>query len=263
MADQDHISVLPKEWRTALREFAIERTAQGMGGASVLRLRSRNDTELYLKIVHGAAVSELRNEIERTKWLEKRGVRVPEIIRVHEDSSLGACLMTVVAGRHPQESFEEIPQLMRDLASGLRSLHSIPAADCAFDESISVRLTRARRMISAGLVRTELFAERNQGLSPQNIYDRLVQSIPEREQNVLVHGDATFGNLLVDDNGTVGFIDCGHAGRGDPYLDLATIIMDIDEHFGSEAIDLFASSYGLTTIDTKKLEFFSDLYELF
>lgn len=263
MADQDHISVLPKGWRSALREFAIERAAQGMGGASVLRLRSRDGTELYLKIVDGADVSELMNEIERTNWLEKRGLRVPGIVRVHEDSSLGACLMTAVAGRHPQAFFGAIPRLIHDLARGLRSLHSIPAADCPFDESVRARLTRARGMISAGAVSAECFADRNQGLTPESIYQKLVRSLPEHEDNVLVHGDATFENILIDEKGIVGLIDCGHAGRGDRYVDLATLIMDINEHFGSEAIDLFAGSYGLTTIDAKKLEFFSDLYELF
>jgi aminoglycoside 3'-phosphotransferase-2 len=118
-------------------------------------------------------------------------------------------------------------------------------------------------MITAGAVSPEFFAERNQGLSPESIYESLARRIPNHEEKVLLHGDPTFDNLLIDERGAVGFVDCGHAGRGDRYLDLATIIMSIDEHFGSEAIDLFADAYGLAAIDAKKLEFFSDLFELF
>jgi aminoglycoside 3'-phosphotransferase II len=263
MADQDLIAVLPKAWRSAICQFAIERTDRGMGGANVFRLHDPGGTELYLKVVAGTAVSELRREIERTTWLEKHGVRVPEIIRVHEGSSFGACLMTPVPGCHPQEVLGRRSQVMLDLANGLRSLHSMPTANCPFDESIGARLTRAGEMIKAGVINPECFADRNKGLSPETIYDRLVHSIPEHESVVVVHGDATFDNLLVDETGRVGFVDCGYAGRGDRYLDLSTLVMEIDEHFGWEAKHLFVSSYGIGDLDTRKSEFFNDLYELF
>lgn len=118
-------------------------------------------------------------------------------------------------------------------------------------------------MIMAGLVSPEYFEERNRGQSPESIYDRLRRRVPEHEDTVLVHGDATFDNLLIDDKGNIGFVDCGHAGRGDRYLDLSTIMMDIDEHFGPDAKQLFLSSYGMSSVEANKLEFFSDLYELF
>jgi aminoglycoside phosphotransferase len=100
-------------------------------------------------------------------------------------------------------------------------------------------------------------------LAPQFIYTRLIRTVPEREDIVVVHGDATFDNLLIDDAENVGFIDCGHAGRGDRYIDLATIVADIDAHFGPDCISLFARSYGQAMFDARKLEFFHDLYELF
>jgi len=46
---------------------------------------------------------------------------------------------------------------------------------------------------------------------------------PAGEDLVLVHGDATFDNILIDADQNIGFIDCGHAGRGDRHLDLAAI----------------------------------------
>ncbi|MGH7248223.1 MAG: phosphotransferase, partial [Pseudomonadota bacterium] len=79
---------------------------------------------------------------------------------------------------------------------------------------------------------------------------------------VVVHGDAKFDNMLIDDDGNVGFIDCGHVGRGDRYLDLEATISDVDEHFGPAWIGMFARDYGVQ-LDPAKLQFFSDLYELF
>jgi aminoglycoside phosphotransferase len=171
--------------------------------------------------------------------------------------------MTALPGRHPQDARMPLPELMRQLAEGLRKLHSIPARDCPFDETVAARLARARAAIAEGLVDPEYFSERNHGLAPQAIYARLIRTVPEYEDIVVVHGDATFDNLLIDDAANVGFIDCGHAGRGDRHLDLATIVADIDSYLGPDCIPLFACSYGHAAFDALKLEFFNDLYELF
>ncbi len=262
---QDALSALPASWRRALRRFAIEQIGRGMSAANLFRLRDDSRGEwLYLKIYRGeSAPAELRNEVERTKWLARRGVMVPRFLRLCEDSLLAAGIMTALPGCHPQHARMPLPKLMRQLAEGLRKLHSIPARDCPFYETVDVRLARARAAIAEGLVDPEYFSERNQGLAPQAIYTRLIRTVPEHEDIVVVHGDATFDNLLIDDAANVGFIDCGHAGRGDRYFDLATIVDDIDSHFGPDCIPLFARSYGHAAFDARKLEFFNDLYELF
>ena len=262
---QDALSALPESWRHALRRFAIEPIGHGMSDANLFRLRDDARGErLYLKIYRGqAAPAELRNEVERTNWLAARSIMVPRFIRLCEDGLLAAGLMTALPGRHPQQAHVRFPELIRQLAEGLRKLHSIPSRDCPFDETVGARLARARAAIAEGLVDTDCFSERNQGLAPQTIYTRLMRTVPEHEDIVVVHGDATFDNLLIDDAENVGFIDCGHAGRGDRYLDLATVVADIDAYFGPDCIPLFARSYGHAAFDARKLDFFNDLYELF
>ena len=149
------------------------------------------------------------------------------------------------------------------IAKGLLALHSLCPIECPFDETVTARLSRARQLIEAKAISAEAFADRNRGLAPETIYKRLNQTIPEHEDLVVVHGDATFDNLLIDDDGKVGFVDCGHAGRGDRYLDLATIASDLEEYFGVSSVNLFLKSYGLVDLDAGKLDFFRDLYELF
>jgi aminoglycoside 3'-phosphotransferase-2 len=261
----DAVSTLPESWQRALRRFAIEPIGRGMSDANLFRLRDDARGErLYLKLYCGeAAPAELRNEVERTKWLAARGIMVPRFIRLCEDGLLAAGLMTALPGRHPQHAPIALPELIRQLAEGLRKLHSIPARDCPFDETVGARLARARMAIAEGLVDPDYFSERNQGLAPQAIYTRLMRTVPEHEEIVVVHGDATFDNLLIDDAENVGFIDCGHTGRGDRYLDLATVVADMDAYFGPDCIPLFLRSYGSAAFDARKLEFFNDLYELF
>jgi aminoglycoside phosphotransferase len=263
MAPHDYLSALPNAWRRSLRRYRIEPVERGMSDASLFRLRDRAGSELYLKMIRGAGLSDLRAEVERTKWLAEHNVRVPQFLRVFDNDSLSAGLMTALPGRHPQDRGTPLPELMDHLAKGLSGFHSLPTSDCPFDETVRTRLERARDLIQSGLIDPEHFSERNQGQAAQTIYGRLMRNIPQGEDLVVVHGDATFDNLLMGDDGAVGFLDCGHAGRGDRYLDLSTIIADIDDYFGSIGVELFLMSYGKTRLDPEKLAFFDDLYELF
>jgi aminoglycoside 3'-phosphotransferase II len=263
MRSEDRLSWLPECWRRDLREFRFESVAGGMSGARLFRLRGPSTNKLYLKISEPSGLADFRGEVERTKWLFARGVRVPEFLQVFDNGQSGAALMTAVPGAHPQEARKPIGEIIRHLARALRSLHALAIADCPFDETVAVRLARARETIAQGGIDPEHFAERNRGRSPEALYGQLASGAPQVEDLVLVHGDAKFDNVLIDDAGSVGFIDCGHAGQGDRYLDLEAAISDIEEHFGAQWIETFARHYGDAKLDSAKLRFFSDLYELF
>ena len=262
MRPKDYLSWLPGRWRH-LRKFHVEPVQHGMSDAQLFRLRGPSPDQLFLKIAPFEGLPELRDEIERTRWLSGKGVRVPHILEALDDGRRGAALMTALPGSHPHEVKRPIADVIAQLARGLRSLHGLAVADCPFDETVAVRLARARTMIAQGRVEPDDFADRNRGRSPQAIYEQLAATIPPAEDIVVVHGDAKFDNLLIDDDGTVGFIDCGRSGRGDRYLDLEAIIGDIDEYFGASWIEPFARDYGAVELDAAKLSFFSDLYELF
>ena len=99
-------------------------------------------------------------------------------------------------------------------------------------------------------------------MRPAKLLRRLRQAQP-RDDIVVLHGDATLGNIIVAENGTVGFIDCGNAGRGDRYADLALLHADIVEHRGKAAGAQFLEAYGAGRFDEEKARFYLDLYELF
>jgi aminoglycoside phosphotransferase len=79
----------------------------------------------------------------------------------------------------------------------------------------------------------------------------------------VVHGDATLANMLIGADGELGFIDCGHAGRSDRYLDLAVVDEELRTGFGRRAAEDFIAAYGICDWDDRKAAFYSDLYELF
>jgi aminoglycoside phosphotransferase len=95
------------------------------------------------------------------------------------------------------------------------------------------------------------------------LYQRLLGAVPTCENTVIVHGDATLSNMLIGSDAELGFIDCGHSGRSDPYVDLALIQAELFTQFWGDAADSFVAAYGVKQWDDQKAAFFRDLYELF
>lgn len=266
MQRKELLAALPQSWRRKLDGFRFQSVKLGMSDAQIFRLRGAKSSELptlYLKAARPDDLAEFRDEIERTRWLRAQTVRVPDILDAFDDGRLGVALMTALPGSHPHEAEMPVAEIVAHLARGFRALHAISAVECPFDESTTARLVRARAMIAEGRVDPDEFDERNLGRSPLEIYETLAADAPRIVNDiVLVHGDATFANLLIDGGGNLGFIDCGHSGRGDRYLDLEAVTSDIDEHFGPRWVEPFARHYGIA-LDAAKLRFFDDLYELF
>jgi aminoglycoside 3'-phosphotransferase II len=263
MQRNDLLAGLPQSWRRRLSDFRFQSVNRGMSDALTFRLHGPAGQTLYLKAAAPDALPQLRREIERTRWLSARNINVPDILDFFDDNRLGVALMTALPGAHPHEAALPVADIIASLAHGLRALHALPAADSPFDETIAARLERARAAIEAGHVDPGDFDARNLGRSPLEIYRQLGAQAPRITRDiVLVHGDATFDNLLLDAGGNLGFIDCGHAGRGDRYLDLEAVTSDIEDHFGPQWIEPFARDYGIS-LDQIKLRFFDDLYELF
>jgi aminoglycoside 3'-phosphotransferase-2 len=231
-----------------------------MSGARIWRLRT--SPERYLKIAEASAAPALREEIARTHWLGAHGIRVGRITGVFDRPGWTAMVTEAVPGMSADEIDWSPERVLTVLGRGLARLHALPLHDCPFDESAAVRLARARAAVERGKINPAHFAARNRDISPRTLFDHVAARVP-REELVVVHGDATFSNMLVDSDGTVGFIDCGHAGRADRYLDLGVLAAEIVDHFGRDALRVFARAYGVSRWNAAKALYYADLYEFF
>jgi aminoglycoside 3'-phosphotransferase II len=252
------LSVLPRAWHPALSHVRIERVRSGMSAASVFRVGASH----FLKLAQGAGAHDLREEIDRTAWLGQRGVRVARVERVYDEGGFVAVLSEALAGSSADETDLAPEMVVPALARALSALHAVPSADCPFDESIAVRLRRGGTLVEKGEVDPKAFAQRNRDASPEVLLERLERNVPS-ETFVVAHGDATLSNMIVSNDLCVGFIDCGHAGRADPYVDLALVAEGLAERFGSAMVDCFMDTYGGRALDERKRDYFLDLYELF
>ena len=239
----------------------LEPVTIGMSEAAVFRVGG--GAPRYVKTATGPAALALRDEIARTRWLSEHSMPVAAILRVEDRNAGVAMLMAALPGQPADLSTMPTPRLVGALAKALAALHALPAAACPFDETIGTRLARAERAVAAGEADPAEFDERNRGIAPADLLRRLRAEQPRDEDIVVLHGDLTLGNIIIDDDGTVGFIDCGNAGRGERTTDLALLHADIVEHRGRAAGAHFLDAYGATEFDAARARFFLDLYELF
>jgi aminoglycoside phosphotransferase len=249
---------VPPAWRAGCRLEPVS----GMSGAATWRLRNpRGDR--YVKIAAARHAADLRQEIARTRWLAVQGIRVAPVLDTVDDGTTVAMLSGALPGVAPQACGLAPEETVTLIARAFARLHALPTDACPFDETVAARIKRARDEIARGAVDPAQFDERNRGQTPEQIHERLAASVPAREDIVVVHGDATFDNILIDAAGAVGFLDCGRAGRGDRTLDLALLAADIGEHFAADRVRVLLAAYGVSQWDEEKAAFFRDLYELF
>lgn len=251
----------PDDWKE-LAKAEFQPLATGLSEAAVFRVTAGGRPVRYLKMARDKAAAALRQEIARTTWLAHRHVRVPQILRVEDKAAETILLMEAVPGLSAYDSPLATADLIAALALALARLHALAVAECPFDESIAKRLSRASAAIAAGEVDPDAFDPRNQDTDPENLLARLALNRPA-EDIVVVHGDATLSNIIVDSDGTVGFVDCGNAGRADRYTDLAVLHADISDHYGAEAAQRFSRICSPAGWNAAKARFFTDLYELF
>ena len=72
--------------------------------------------------------------------------------------------------------------------------------------------------------------------------------------NVLVHGDYSLPNILIDNNGEVSLIDLGDVSISTKYFDLYYLRKSFVRNKKMEYFNDFLESYGLTEIDEKSMK---------
>jgi aminoglycoside 3'-phosphotransferase II len=251
---------LPAAWHAEMASIAATPVTTGMSGAEVYRLRTNPLS--FLKFAEADAAQGLRQEIVRTQWLAHHGIQVATIRRTHDDGDTVSMLTQALPGRPADRVDLPKARLLPALGRALAKLHALPVADCPFDESLAVRLERARQAVDQNAVDARHFDARNRTVSPRDLLSR-VAADPPPEDWVVAHGDASLNNMIVGPDCEIGFVDCGHAGRADRYLDLGIVAAGIAADFGRRWVKVFAEAYGEPSLDKRKTAYYEDLYEFF
>ncbi|MEU8249462.1 aminoglycoside 3'-phosphotransferase [Nonomuraea sp. NPDC048916] len=193
-----------------------------------------------------------RGERDRLRWLGQ-WMDVPDIVTFEGDALVLSDVGWRSLGRKAP------PEAGTIMGRALRVLHGIPVAECPFDERLDVKLGRARERVEAGRVDPRDFDEARAGLTPEQVYERLVAERPAEEDLVVTHGDFTPANVLASPSGEPVLIDVAALGVADRHVDLALALRDLDERAGAD----FLAAYGPVEPDARRLDYYRLLDELF
>lgn len=256
---------LPISLESLVEGYKWRRDTIGESGAMIHRLKARDRPGLYLKQGKHRVASDIVDEFARLVWLAPR-CPVPKVrhFGVAEDAAwlLTDAVPGVAAYRWLSDNPERREAAVAGMAGFVRTLHALPAEDCPFDASLSVRMAAARRNIDAGIVDCEDFDDARAGWSAEQVWERLVELAPATGTSVVTHGDFSLDNIFLDDaGGVVGIIDVGRAGLADPYQDLAILSSCLGE-IDPALPGLLFDAYG-TQADTVRIELHLCLDELF
>ncbi|MCX6046613.1 MAG: aminoglycoside 3'-phosphotransferase [Chloroflexi bacterium] len=222
----------------------------GQSGATVYRLTRPDQTQLYLKTGPSAPNHSLLDEKERLVWLHAR-LPVPHVELFVQDDQLDYLLMAEMPGIDTSDKVysSDLPTMVRLLGEGMRLFHSVPIVDCPFDETLNIKMARARQRAASGLLPLELLAE-------------LEATRPQTEDLVLTHGDYCLPNILLHNGQLSGFIDLGRAGVADRYQDIALAVRSLAYNFGEGWAPQLFAAYGIEP-DEAKLAFYTQLDDCF
>ena len=238
---------------------------------------------LFLKAGPVGGAHPVEDEIVRLEWMASRGLPVPRIV----DHAVQDGVQYLVTEALPGQDASVYrggggPRaVVAALATALKRLHATPIADCPFSHDASSRVREASERVRAGYVDSPELEPGRARLAAEAMLERLVRAHdalatahrggewPTAER-VFTHGDYCLPNVILHDErpprdprdglltpGVSGFIDCGRAGVGDPYEDLALCARSITRNLGSAWVPTFFTDYGVHRVDRERLAFYT------
>ncbi len=239
-------------------------------GKRVHRISGRSDgPERILKIQPAAAkragVPTLEDERDRLQWLGAR-LRAPEVIACETNDDDTTFLVTeFIDGTAGDDMLNRLDsdRTLAAFATTLATLHAVPINDCPFDSRNAIRLADAEARVQSGLVRPEHLDVAYRQQSPERLLAVLHDTLPDTEELVVTHGAYSLDNVMLNDGEVVGMLDVGRLGVADRHADLALAARSITRQLGPDAVGRFMIAYGLEWPDSRKIDFYLLLRELF
>lgn len=256
---------LPGEIQKIVKGFTYEKSSSGLSGAGVYNYRSETES-YYLKIVDNSNrfLDELETEYKLLKWLKGK-FPAPKVICYEKIKDKSYLLTTEVEGLTLEALYNQgvfVENVIRIYGESLKLIHGIDTTNSPVIASDEVMLSKAKRYLELG-IDAENIEEVYNGMTPNQLYEKLLSLKPAVNENVFIHGDYCTDNLIIKDNRLSGIIDIGRGGIGDRYMDIALAVRSIRHDFGEVWIDFFFKTYGIDNPNWDKIEFYTILDEFY
>jgi aminoglycoside phosphotransferase len=256
------LHLLPKELKRLIGDSEVIENTIGCSNAVVLYLKG---IKSYLKIAPYNQLEPLEYEAAVLNWLQNK-LPVPKVHYYAKFDGREYLLMSEIEGLDCANDAhrKDLKGMVINLAEGLKLIHSVDISNCPFDQTLRIKLEKAKLNIDRGLVDEAEFETEYRGMTASELYALLLERQPGGEDLVFTHGDYCLPNIILKDNAVSGFIDWGRAGVADRYQDLALAARSLRHNFGSEElVALFFDAYGIKEVENNKVDFYILLDEFF
>ena len=253
---------LPQIFSETLSGYVWQRNLTGLSSAQVFHLKNAEGENLYLKTAPRVD-SELAEERRKLEWLKGK-LSAPEVRLFVQTDERDYLLISEIEGAGADEGLwkENIPRTIELLANGVRLIHSLPIADCPFDETLEAKIEQAQLRCELGLVDESDFDGERQGRTATDLFRELIATKPQSEDLVFTHGDYCLPNIIFKDWQISGFIDWGRAGVADCYQDVALLARSVSCNFGKEWMPFVFEALEIEP-DWERVDFYRLLDEFF
>lgn len=198
----------------------VQEITRGWSADRKYRAKNSDGEKFLLRVTHAAEKFPYKQqEFAVLKTLEKLDLPVPKPLDLTycKDGEIICMLLSWVPGKELEEALPGLPpkdQYRLGIAAGkiLRQLHTIPVPDPMphWEEWFAKKIDRRIKAYAACGVRLPHDEEILTYIAANH---HLIQNRPQCFQ----HGDYHIGNMVLDENGTLGIIDFDRADCGDPW----------------------------------------------
>lgn len=246
--DNYYIISTNQELLDLIDESSLEKNNIGFSSSDVFMLKTKDGKDAVLKIQTLSSRNNLRDECERIKWLQGK-INVPEIYYYKEIDNTKYLLMEKKQGISAHKAKNFAPKI----GKVLRDIHNINIKGCPFKQnSVNILYKKAVDNIDVILPQVQ---EDYPDMSKEDILKFLKEYKPK--DKVIVHGDYSLPNILIDENGTVGLIDLGDVSISSKYFDLFYLRKSLIRNKKIDKLDEILKNYGRIKINENYMKWIS------
>lgn len=229
--------LLDSKLKSLIDMSSIAKNNIGHSVCEVLEVRLIDGREAILKVQFLPSRNSLDEEYKRVKWLSENGVHSPEIYYYNEICGIKYLLMEKISGL-PAFKFKGLGY---KLGQELRQIHDLYSKNPEFfNNTTDELLNQVIEKIDAILPQImEMYPD----ATKESVVKFMVDNKPEND--VLVHGDYSLPNILVDEEGNIGFIDLGDVSISSKYFDFFYLVKSLKRNRKYDELSDFMRGYGI------------------
>ena len=244
--DDDEIEKInDKELLNLIKSDTLKKNNIGHSSVNIYEVECNNGDKAILKIQSLSTRNNLEDEYERIKWLQGK-CNVPKLYYYKEKGNKKYLLMEKKEGTPVYKSNDFAFQI----GKFLKQIHNIDITNCKFNQnSVEKLLKNALDNID------EIYPQVKEAypdMSKKDVIDFLKNKMPK--DKVLVHGDYSLPNILMDENGKLSVIDLGDVSISSKYFDLFYLLKSMKRNKKMDYWDDLLKGYGINKLDEESLK---------